>query len=293
MINNLLSNDVKNKKKINYGNNNYSIIFKLDIIKNILDNYSKIISQEICPEEKFPKDLISDYLLLHLNSSKNDIKNKCRPIVETAIKKFGINLFRQKLMDFTQKDIEKLKLKNLKPITDYLKEINNNLNLSPDYTMRESIARLNSNKPNEEGKKNKSRSKSKEEDEKKKKNENFNKCSLCLNQLGKDNIIEHMKKCVMCHQCKKCKVYIEVKNLTKHRLEECEKSDKFKQCNRCKEAIPIESYDEHVKKSNCNQYKKNCNRCPLCHNDIPLSKDAFFRHLTIEGCPYKIKYKRK
>ena len=97
----------------------------------------------------------------------------------------------------------------------------------------------------------------------------------------------------MVHQCKKCKVYIEIKNLTQHRLNDCIKKDKFKQCPRCKEAIVIESFDEHVKTNKCNQYKKNCNRCPLCHGDIPLSKDGFFTHLTIDGCPYKIKYKKK
>ena len=188
----------------------------------------------------------------------------------------------------------KLKIKNLKEIIDFLKEINNNLNLTSDYTMRESISRMNSNKPNEENRKkpnsgSRSRSKSKEEN----KNENFNKCSICKKQLGNDNIIEHMKKCVMCHQCKKCKIFVEVKNLTQHRLNECSKKDKFGQCPRCKEAIPNELYDEHVKSNKCNKYKKNCNRCPLCHEDIPLSKDAFFRHLTIDGCPYKIKYKKK
>ena len=78
----------------------------------------------------------------------------------------------------------------------------------------------------------------------------------------------------MCHQCKKCKVVVEVKNLTEHRLNECSKKDKFKLCQRCQEAIPLESYQEHIKNKKCNQYKKNCNRCPLCHGDIPLSKDG-------------------
>ena len=97
----------------------------------------------------------------------------------------------------------------------------------------------------------------------------------------------------MCHQCKKCKIFVEVKNLTQHRLNECTKKNKFEECTRCKEAIPNELYDEHTKSNKCNKYKKNCNRCPLCHEDIPLSKDAFFRHLTIDGCRYKIKYKMK
>ena len=289
----LLSNDIKNKNNNYYITTRYSIIAKLDIINNILENYSKIVNEGICPEENFPKNVICDYLIINITSSKNEIKNKCRPIMELAINKLGLKIFKEKLMDFSQKDIEKLKIRNLKQITDFLKEINNNLNLSPDYTMRESISRMNSNKPNEEGrKKSKSRSRSKSKEDNKK-IENYNKCSICQKQLGNDNIIEHMKRCVMCHQCKKCKVFVEVKNLTEHRLNQCSKKDKFKLCQRCREAIPIELYDEHTKNNKCNQYKKNCNRCPLCHEDIPLSKDGFFKHLSIDGCPYKIKYKKK
>jgi len=294
VINNLLSKEIKHKKKVNNSASSY-ILPKLDIIENILDNYKKIINQNISTEENFPKKIISDYLILQLNSSKIDIKDKSRAVTEIAIEKFGIDIFKQKLMDFTLKDIEKLKINNLKPMIDYLKEINNSLNLSPDYTMREIISRSNSNKPNEEGKKYKSKNKSrsKEKIDEKKKIESYNKCILCLKDLGNDNILEHMEKCLMCHQCKKCKTFVEIKTLTEHRINDCPKKDKFKFCSKCKEAYPIELFDEHLKKNKCNPYKKNCNRCPLCHEDIPLSKDAFFNHFMKDGCSYKIKYKNK
>ena len=292
LINDLFRNEIKNKNNNYYISTTYSVILKLDIIKDILENYSKIINEDIATDENLLKNILADYLLMHLTSSKNEIKNKCRPIMELAIDILGIKIFKQKLMNFSLKEIEKLKINGLKEITDFLKEINNDLNLSSDYTMKESISRMNSNKPNEDNRKksnSRSRSKSKEE----KKNENYNKCSICQKPLGNDNIIEHMKRCVMCHQCKKCKVFVEVKNLTQHRLKECSKKDKFKLCDRCKEAIPIELYDEHNKNNKCNKYKKNCNRCPLCHDDIPLSKDGFYKHLVSDGCPYKIKYKKK
>ena len=296
LLNDLFSKDIKNKNNKNYKSSTYSIILKLNIIKDILDNYSKIINEGISTEENFPKNILVDYLIIHITSSKNEIKNKCRPVVELAVDVFGLKIFKQKLMDFSQKDIEKLKIKNFQEITDFLKEVNTSLNLPSDYTLRESIARVNNNKQNEDTKRNgkistRSRSRSKS-NEKNQKNDNYNKCSLCQKTLGNENIIDHMKKCVMCHQCKKCKVVVEVKNLTEHRLNECSKKDKFKLCQRCQEAIPIESYQEHTKNKKCNQYKKNCNRCPLCHGDIPLSKDGFFKHLSVDGCPYKIKYKK-
>ena len=292
LINHLFLNDIKNKKNNYYIITTYSIILKLDIIKDILENHTKIINENISSEENFPKNSIVDYLIMQITSSKNEIKNECRPVMELAIEVLGINIFKRKLMNFSLKEIEKLKVKNLKEIIDFLKEINNNLNLSSDFTMKESIERMNSNKPFEDGKKkssSRSRSKSKED----KNLDNFNKCSICKKQLGNENIINHMKKCVMCHQCKKCKVYVEVKNLTQHRLNECSKKDKFKLCERCQEAIPIELYEEHTKSNKCNKYKKNCNRCPLCHDDIPLSKDGFYKHLITDGCPYKKKYKKK
>ena len=81
-----------------------------------------------------------------------------------------------------------------------MKNIKTNINLSCDYKMYEYISRT---KRNGSGKK-KSQSKSKSK-EKNDKNENYNKCTLCKNELGKDNIMEHMKKCDMCYQCKKRK----------------------------------------------------------------------------------------
>ena len=288
LINTLLSNDIKNI----HSSNTFSILSKLDIIDNILQNNNKLIHLNISSEENFPRDLICDYIILNISSSKMEIKEKSRSLMELAIDKFGINIFKIKLMDFTLKDLERLKIKNLKSIIDQIKEINIKLNLSSDYTMRESISIM---KLNESGKKrskskskSKSRSKSKEKEDK---NDDYNKCTLCKKQLGKENILEHMKKCDMCYQCKKCKVIVEIKNLTHHRLNECSKKEKFKLCPKCKEAIPIESYEEHMKIFKCNEFKKNCNRCPLCHGDIPLARDGFYMHLIKEGCPYKIKYK--
>ena len=292
LINDLLSKDIKNI----HSSNSFSILSKLDIIQNIFENYKKIINNNISSEDNFPKDLISDYLILNLSSSKMEIKEKSRALMELAIEKFGLNLFKKKLVDFTLKDLEKLKINNLKSIIDNLNEIKENLKLSSDYTMREYIFKMKLNENNKKKSKSRlnsksrsrSRSKSKENDDK---NENYNKCTLCKKSLGKDNIMDHMKNCDMCYQCKKCKMIVEIRNLTQHRLNECEKKDKFNLCPKCKEAIPSETFEEHVKKNKCNEYKKNCNRCPLCHGDIPLSKDAFYTHLIKEGCPYKIKYK--
>ena len=286
LINSLLSNDVKSSNSAN----SFSILSKLDILYNIMENHNKIINTNISSQENFPIDLISDYIILNLSSSKKEVKEKSRALMELAIEKFGLNLFKQKLMDFTLKDLEKLKINNLKPIIDFLKDINITLNLTPDYTMRECISKMKLNESGKKKSKSKSKSKSRSKS-KEKENDNYNNCTLCKKPLGNENIMEHMKKCDMCYQCKKCKVLVEIKNLTQHRLNECNKKDKFQLCQRCREAIPIDTYEEHIKIGKCNEFKKNCNRCPLCHEDIPLSKDGFYIHLVKEGCPYQNKYK--
>ena len=288
LINSLISNDIKNT----HSSNSFSILSKLDIIQNILDNYNEIINKITSNEEHFPKDLIVDYIILNISSTKKEIKEKSRLLMDQGIDKFGLNIFKQKLMNFKLKDLEKLKITNLKPLLDNIKEINTNLNFTSDYTVHESLSKMKLQESGKKKSKSKSKSKSRGKSKEKEKDDNYNKCSLCKIQIGNnENIMEHMKKCDMCYQCKKCKVIVEIKNLTQHRLNECNKKDKFKLCQRCKEAIPIESYEEHVKNNKCNEYKKNCNRCPLCHEDIPLSKDGFYTHLIKHGCPYKLKYK--
>ena len=62
---------------------------KLDMIENILQNYNKIISTNITSPENFPKDLIVDYIIINISSSKKEIKEKARLVMEQAIDKLG------------------------------------------------------------------------------------------------------------------------------------------------------------------------------------------------------------
>ena len=44
---------------------------------------------------------------------------------------------------------------------------------------------------------------------------------------------------------------IEISGVSEHLLTECESSDKFAQCPRCKEAIPKEDLNEHFAEKSC------------------------------------------
>ena len=97
----------------------------------------------------------------------------------------------------------------------------------------------------------------------------------------------HIKKCKMCIKCDKCKIFLEIKNLTRHRLNDCKYKNEFILCDRCKEAINSKEYKTHFEKRKCNIYKSNYNRCPLCHKDILYGNKGFYQHLVVEGCPEK------
>ena len=69
---------------------------------------------------------------------------------------------------------------------------------------------------------------------------------------------------------------VEIADLTKHWLVECESKGEFQECPRCKEAIQVAQFDNHVKTDSCPVAPGdgNSNRCPLCHSDIPMGDEV-------------------
>ena len=234
------------------------------MLLNLINNYSKIINDNISTEDSFPKDLIIDYLLINLNNSKSSIKDNCREVIIKVFELFGPEPFKDKLSCLSEKEHEKLfKIKALQPMINSISNTSfENLNNSPKNSINNSPI------------KNKGIKK-----------ENI--CSLCRLPLGEEKLTEHMKQYALCCRCKKCKIFVEVKNLVYHKLNECKYKNEYKVCPRCKEAIHIKSYKIHTQNKKCNPYKGNYLRCPLCHKDIPCSNKGFFHHLMNNGCPVR------
>ena len=260
----LLNKDIKNKDNEHYNISSICVLCKLAILKKVLYNYSKIIEDNIATEETFPKDLIIEFLLININNPKNNIKDKCREILIKTYELFGPETFKDKLSYLTKKEYEKLfKIKTLQPMMKSISttslEDSNNL---PKSSINNSPRKY-----------------------KKIKNENL--CLLCRKPLEEEILTEHMKKCPLCCRCKKCKIFVEVKNLTNHKLNDCKYKNEYKLCPRCKEAIHIKSYKNHLENRKCNPNKANYLRCPLCHVDIPPSNKGFFHHLINNGCPVR------
>ena len=169
----------------------------------------------------------------------------------------GSEIWNKKLSLLNKSDIDNLyRIKELEPLMNSFNKINN-LQISSDSKKNKNL------------------------------NLNNNECSLCKQNLGNQDMNNHMKICKMCIRCEKCKLYLEVKNLTKHRLYECKFKNEFNLCDRCKEAINSKEFKKHCDKKKCNIYKSNYNRCPLCHKDIPYGNKGFFQHLVLDKCPEK------
>ena len=254
----LLNPDIQNKDDTLYIIKNLGILSKLKIIEKILLNFDSLISSNITTEDSFPKDLIVTYLIQYLFHSRNEIKEASRKVSIIAFKTLGPEIWQIKLSQLNKQDIDNLyKIKDLEPIMNSL------VNFNPLQISKNS-------------KKNKVN-----------KNTYSNECILCKENLGKLDMNNHMKICKMCIRCDKCKIYVEVKYLTKHRLNECKYKNEFILCDRCKEAINSKEYKKHTEKKNCNIYKSNYNRCPLCHKDITYGNKGFYQHLVVEECPEK------
>ena len=265
LIYNLLDEDVQNKDNAHYYLSPNSVICKLNILKYILNDYSKIIDENISTEESFPIGLIIDYLLMNINNSKSNIKEKCREVCIIAFERFGADPFKDKFSFLPEKEFERLfKIKTLQPM---MKSISTT-------SLENKIIKKNSNKNSSNNSPSKNNKTKKE-----------NKCSLCKQNIEKVKITDHMKNCPLCCRCKKCKIFVEVKNLNYHKLYDCKYKNEYKLCIRCNEAIYIKSYKIHVDNKKCNPYKANLNRCPLCHRDIPSTNKAFYQHLMKDGCP--------
>ena len=71
--------------------------------------------------------------------------------------------------------------------------------------------------------------------------------------------------CPVLTACALCEEIVEVPTLVEHMLEECERKEEMKQCDRCKQAIKVSEHKAHVKAKKCTEAKgENVVPCPLC-----------------------------
>lgn len=119
------------------------------------------------------------------------------------------------------------------------------------------------------------------------------KCQFCDYsdpQFTEELLDEHyLYDCPMLIVCALCDQVVEICRLNEHLTTECTVKDRPKLCPRCKEAIQLNKFDEHVKRGTCRPALPlaEANRCPLCHADIDPGDEGWKKHLRDgTGCPY-------
>ena len=294
MITNLLNNDInQNSYNSSFNNSqNLKIYSKLNIIKNILQDYENIIDNNYSTKNTFPKDIILDYIFMNIKNNKLEIKSIIRELISIAVQIFGLEKVKKKLDLYIddEKELKKLasQINELKPlIHSNISKSHSQINIhkaNPSkIKLKKNASQVNIKNNSKNLKKpinikNNSKNTNKKEELK---------CELCHKILGNIKKAEHLKKCLMCCKCDECGENVKVENLNYHKLNVCKNKNKYKQCNKCKEAIEYDIFDLHIQKNMCNASKQNMNRCPLCHHDIEKSKDGFYQHLVIDGCAYQ------
>ena len=290
LITSLLNDDINYlNSEDNLGNNivqNNRIYSELSILKKILEDFDNKVKNKLTTKESFPKELIAEFIFTNIKNKDVKIRKLIDDLIKIYIDLFGMeDLKQQSFLYFTQesefKQLSKL-FPSLQPLFNQLLKNTGEVNIfiPSQRPKRESAEHLSQNsfEIDEEFNENNINSQ---------KSENI--CELCKVNIDNTSLEKHIKDCKMYAKCESCGEYIKVEKLNNHRLTFCKKKKNYKQCNKCKEAIPSDLYNLHVDKNICNPIKQNMGRCPFCHHDIEKDQEGFYQHLVVDGCAYQTK----
>ena len=270
---NLNSNIVQNNK----------IYSKLNILKRILEDFDNKIDNKITSKESFPKELVTEYILLNIKNKDIKIRKLLDELLKMYIEIFGLDELKRNALYYFNDETEFKKLSNLvpslKPLFKQLLKNSEEINLFIPSQKPKQYNKLKSIQNSFEIKNKKNSPKKEKEKE--------NICELCKNKIGSKTIEEHICECKMYTICEGCGENIKVEKLNNHKLNFCKNKKKYKQCNKCKEAILSDLYNLHIEKNVCNPIKTDMSRCPFCHHDIEKDQNGFYQHLIVDGCAYQ------
>ena len=295
---------------------------KLSIFSKVLDNVKGAFESKQTSESTFPYDLLGDYLMLYVNHSKSEVRKLTRLCISKFISQFGYQKLLKKLKLVEPRELIKLINENpvLSTVFPDIDEIKNgyssNISMAQNNTANNSLL-MNKSKPyskkmvkssstsmlsssrlpkpkiklkpiGSKFKHARNNSVSIDNSTSAQNSIRREKCMYCQQEVeNKEALQQHWEStCLYFINCVKCNNNIEVKGYNLHLLFECKYRKEFKQCKRCKEAIPINEYNNHVKTNNCNPVKPGnlSARCPLCHLDIKPQEKGFIQHLVYDKC---------
>ena len=122
---------------------NHLIITKMKIFLKALENFDDSVKKNKTDKERFPKDILGDYIIMHINHPNNEVREIAKKLAIRFVDLFGNDIIEKMNIYLDEKDIIKTE-KELKKIYEKLKkEEMKNVDVSQSY---ESLFLTNVNK---------------------------------------------------------------------------------------------------------------------------------------------------
>ena len=96
------------KEDINNNKSNNLIMAKLDIFNYVFNSFDELIKSNRADKNKFPADLIIDYLIKNISNNNIDIRKKVRNIMKLLLNIFGVENFLKKLDMINEREMIEL-----------------------------------------------------------------------------------------------------------------------------------------------------------------------------------------
>jgi centrosomal protein CEP104 len=115
-------------------------------------------------------------------------------------------------------------------------------------------------------------------------------CQFCGKYDSKytDDILDahYARVCPWLVPCPLCQQITEIPTLQQHLIGECNRATAVKQCPTCREAVPVDEFEDHVTAQACIPHSNQYFVCPLCHAKLSPTDDGWDDHLLkAPGCP--------
>jgi centrosomal protein CEP104 len=116
----LLKINKKNKYKFSpYDDYNYNnkheiksskqlIITKMDIFLKVLTNFNEAVQKKKTDKQKFPKNILGDYIIMNINHPKDDVREKAKDLMIKFIRIFGNQILNKMEMVLDDKELTKI-----------------------------------------------------------------------------------------------------------------------------------------------------------------------------------------
>lgn len=246
------------------------ILGKLEIIETVFKQFDIAVKDKRTDITTFPFSHIIKYTCNNLSNPKSEVRRQARLVVKDIYNKFGYtNIFKKFINKVEKRELEKIK-EDIPEVKAMLEKETKSIELSTKARQKSASSRESSGSRG------------------KRSNEKYPSCKYCKRSdkeyIDKNKLSQHINyECVMFCNCTLCDKVVEVKRLNDHIKSECKHKEKYKYCNKCKELIENEIYENHIKSKKC-MIVKGMVKCPLCKKEINIGERGFIQHLTVEVC---------